>query len=186
MGKGIQFKHRLASAEDIPEIMNLMEASIVENMKSFLSKEEIEAAKESMGLDRTLIQDQTYFVIEVMKTAQTVMVACGGWGKRKTLYGGDHTDGRDDRFSDPATDPARIRAMYTHPEWIRNGLGSMLLDLGEAAAREAGFKTIELGATIPGLPLYEKQGYKAFHTEEIPGSNGEIKTVIHMRKNLIK
>jgi GNAT superfamily N-acetyltransferase len=74
--------------------------------------------------------------------------------------------------------------MYTHPDWIRKGLGTLLLDLGEGAAREAGFKTIELGSTVPGLPLYEARGYKAFHTEEQIASNGQVKTIIHMRKSL--
>ncbi len=184
MSSDHHFKSGLAGADDIPQIVELMRASIEINMKAFLSEKEIEAAKESMGLDQSLIEDQTYFVIETLQNSLTIMVACGGWGKRKTLYGGDHTQGRDDSLSDPSKDPARIRAMYTHPQWIRKGLGTMLLDLGEGAARNAGFKTIELGSTVPGLPLYETRGYKAYFTEEIPGSNGEIKTVIHMRKEL--
>ena len=115
---------------------------------------------------------------------QTVLVACGGWGKRKTLFGGDTTAGRDDSLSDPETDAARIRAMYTHPDWIRKGLGTLLLDLGEGAAREAGFKAIELGSTVPGLPLYEARGYEAFHTEVRTSANGLTNTIIHMRKAL--
>lgn len=95
------FTHRLASVADIPAIVDLMRASIAENMKSFLSAAEIVAAQETMGVDRTLIEDQTYFVIETIHDGEPLMIACGGWGKRKTLYGGDHTVGRDDSLSDP-------------------------------------------------------------------------------------
>ncbi|MEO1658299.1 MAG: GNAT family N-acetyltransferase [Pseudomonadota bacterium] len=178
------FSHRLATPDDIPAIDALMEASIIENNKGVLSEKDLIAARETMGVDRTLIDDQTYFVIETLVDGDTVMVACGGWGKRRTLYGGAHTEGRDDSFSDPATEPARIRAMFTHPDWIRKGIGTLLLNLGEGAARDAGYKLIELGSTVAGIPLYEARGYTAFFKEETKGSNGAIKTVVHMRKSL--
>tara|TARA_R110000803_G_C11891261_1_gene310968 strand:+ start:149 stop:709 length:561 start_codon:yes stop_codon:yes gene_type:complete len=178
------FTHRLANDRDIPTIMALMRASIAENMKAFLSAEEIAAAQESMGLDRSLINDGTYFVIETDVDGDAVMVACGGWGKRRTLYGGDQTAGRDDSLADPAVHAARIRAMYTHPDWTRRGIGSLLLDLGESAARAAGFKAIELGATVPGYPLYLARGYVEFRREDLTGANGRPSTVIHMRKAL--
>ncbi|KCZ60609.1 GNAT family N-acetyltransferase [Hyphomonas chukchiensis] len=184
MSETFVFRHRVATEEDIPAIVDLMKASIAENMKAFLSAEEIAAAQESMGLDRSLINDGTYFVIETDVDGATVMAACGGWGKRRTLYGGDQTAGRDDSLADPAIHAARIRAMYTHPGWTRRGIGSLLLDLGEGAAREAGFKTIELGSTVPGYPLYLARGYEPYHTEEQVASNGQVKTVIHMRKTL--
>ena len=150
-----KFTHRIAQASDEAAIVALMQASIAENMKAFMSESEIKAAQETMGLDRSLIEDQTYFVIEAERDGKTVMVGCGGWGKRRTLYGGDHTKGRDDSYSDPATEAARIRAMYTHPDWTRQGIGALLLDLGEEAAREAGFKSIELGSTLPGERFIE-------------------------------
>lgn len=153
-------------------------------MREFLSAAEIESAKETMGVDQTLIDDGTYFAIETMHQGETVMVACGGWGKRRTLYGGNHTKGRDDSLSDPAREPARIRAMYTHPDWIRRGLGTLLLDLGEGAARAHGFKTIELGSTIPGEPLYLKRGYVELSRTTQTGANGQPNTIIHMRKSL--
>ncbi len=153
-------------------------------MREFLSEEEIHAAKETMGIDTSLIEDQTYFLIETVHKGEQVLVGCGGWGKRRTLYGGDHTSGRDDNFSNPATEPARIRAMYTHPDWIRKGIGSLLLDLGENAAREAGFKSIELGSTVPGEPLYIARGYTEFDRDHHVGQNGLGNTVIHMRKPL--
>lgn len=178
------FTHRLAQASDKPAIVNLMRAAIAENMKDFLSPDEIESAKETMGVDQTLIDDQTYFVIETIVDGETVMVGCGGWGRRKTLYGGDHTVGRDDNFSDPAVDPARIRAMYTHPDWIRRGIGGLLLELGEAAARRAGFQVIELGSTIPGEPFYLVKGYAEVSRTVSTGANGAPNTVIKMSKSL--
>ena len=179
-----RFRSRIATEDDVPAIIDLMRASIAVNMRAFLTEAEIKAAQETMGVDNSLISDRTYFVIETDKDGETVMGACGGWGKRRTLYGGDHSPGRDDSLSDPATDAARIRAMYTHPDWIRQGLGTMLLELGEGAAREAGFGVIELGSTVPGRPLYEARGYEAFFTEHHTGANGERNTVIHMRKPL--
>ncbi|WP_375210552.1 GNAT family N-acetyltransferase [Hyphomonas jannaschiana] len=179
-----RFRSRIASEDDIPAITELMRASIAVNMRAFLSEAEIKAAQETMGVDRSLIADGTYFVIETDVDGSPVMVACGGWGKRRTLYGGDHSPGRDDSLSDPAKDAARIRAMYTHPDWTRQGFGTLLLELGEGAAREAGFSTIELGSTVPGRPLYEARGYEAYFTEHHTGANGERNTVIHMRKAL--
>jgi GNAT superfamily N-acetyltransferase len=178
------FTHQVATESDIPLIVELMRASIAENMKAFLSTEEIIAAQETMGLDQSLIRDRTYFVIEAKEDGAPVIVACGGWGKRRTLYGGDHTAGRDDALADPSIHAARIRAMYTHPDWTRRGIGSLLLDLGEGAARDAGFRTIELGSTVPGYPLYMARGYAEFHREEQVAANGQVKTVIHMRKVL--
>lgn len=179
-----RFTHRIATARDEQAIIALMRASIEENMRAFLSAEEIESAKETMGVDRTLIEDGTYFVIETVVDGDTVMVGCGGWGKRRTLYGGDHTARRDDSFSDPATEPARIRAMYTHPDWVRQGIGTLLLDLGEAAARAAGFRSIELGSTVAGEPLYLARGYREISRETHVGANGAENVVIRMARPL--
>ncbi len=161
-----------------------MRSAIRENMKPFLSAAEIEAAQETMGVDRSLIDDKTYYLIETLSAGETTLVGCGGWGKRKTLYGGDHSDGRDDSFSDPSIDAARIRAMYTHPAWIRCGIGTLLLELGEQAARDAGFSQIELGSTLPGEPLYLARGYKEVSRETHVGANGADNVVIRMVKAL--
>lgn len=177
--------HRLATHDDVPAILELMRAAIAVNMREFLSPAEIEAAQETMGVDMMLIEDGTYFVIEATAAdGSTVMAGCGGWGKRRTLYGGDHTVGRDDRCSDPATEPARIRAMYTHPDWVRRGIGTLLLRLGEDAARAAGFATIELGSTVPGEPLYRARGYRELERIEHRGANGAANIVIRMTKSL--
>jgi len=180
----IELKHRIARAGDISAIIELMQVSIAENMKSFLTVAEIEAAKETMGVDQTLIDDETYFVIETTHRGETLMIGCGGWGKRKTLYGGDHTVGRDDSLSDPVNDAARIRAMYTHPDWTRKGIGSLLLDLGEQAASEAGFSTIELGSTVAGESLYLARGYIEVSRETHIAANGSDNVIIKMVKSL--
>lgn len=180
MKRGDTFTHRIALRADIPEIRTLMEAAIVGNMRAFLSAEGVEAARATMGLDTSLIDDGTYFIIE----AGGIMAGCGGWGKRRTLYGGDQIAGRDDRLCDPASEPARIRAMYTHPDWTRKGVGSLLLDLGEDAARKAGFRAIELGSTISGEPLYRARGYREIGRDVLEGRGAAAKTVIRMRKEL--
>jgi GNAT superfamily N-acetyltransferase len=179
-----QFQHRIAKFDDMPAIMELMQLAIEENMKAFLSAAEIAAVKHSMGLDQTLIEDGSYFLIEAESEGKTVLVGCGGWGRRRTLYGGDQSSGRDDSFSDPLTEPARIRAMYTHPDWTRRGIGRLLLQLGEEAARQAGFKSIELGATVAGMPLYENCGYVEFDRDQHVAADGTESLVIKMRKQL--
>ncbi len=179
-----QFSHRIATDDDVPAIIELMQLSIEENMKAFLTTAEIEAAKETMGVDQTLIDDGTYFLIESNLAGESVLVGCGGWGKRRTLYGGNHTRGRDDSFSDPATEAARIRAMYTHPDWTRQGIGSLLIQLGEDAARDAGFSRMELGSTVAGEALYLAKGYREVDRENHQGANGEDNLVIKMEKAL--
>jgi len=176
--------HRLARTADVPAIINLMQIAIAENMKSFLSAAEIEAVQESMGIDQSLLEDETYFLVEAHQDDEAILVGCGGWGKRKTLYGGDSTSGRDDSISDPTVDAARIRAMYTHPGWIRRGIGTLLLELGEHAARAAGFATIELGSTVPGEPFYIARGYTEVSREVHVAANGAESVVIKMTKIL--
>ncbi len=180
----VELISRTAGTEDIPAIINLMQLSIAENMTDYLSAAEIETAKLTMGIDHTLIEDQTYFVIETFHNDNTIMVGCGGWGKRKTLYGGDHAEGRDDTCSDPRKQAARIRAMYSHPQWTRCGIGTLLLKLGESAARDAGFRSIELGSTIAGEALYLARGYQEFGRDIQHYENGTANVIIKMRKKL--
>lgn len=182
--KESEFFCRLATESDVASITELMLLSIEINMKEFLSSEQIEANKESMGVDFMLIEDGTYFVVETTASGRKIIVGCGGWSKRRTLFGGNHTKGRDDSFADPQNEPARIRAMYTHPEWIRMGIGSRLLTEGESAAKKAGFKEIELGSTIPGEPLYLARGYSEISREKRVAANGHENIIIKMRKSL--
>ncbi|MBL4602387.1 MAG: GNAT family N-acetyltransferase [Emcibacteraceae bacterium] len=156
-----KFTHRLATMDDAPAIRDVMTKAIYELQKDFLSEEQLKAAPNFMGLDTTLIQDQTYYVIlhgEGMDNE--TIVGCGGWGKRATLYGGDKSAGRSNELLDPKKDRARVRAMYCHPDWARNGIGSMIMNIVEGAARDAGFNKMTLGSTLAGEKLYQHYGYK--------------------------
>ena len=146
---------RLAEAGDIPALEAVMTAAIAELQRGFLSDDQIAASRTIMGLDRQLIADGTYFVVET----DGRIAGCGGWSRRATLYGGDHTPGRDAALLDPATEPARVRAMYTHPDFARRGVGALILELCEDAARAEGFTRLELMATMSGRPLYARAGY---------------------------
>jgi GNAT superfamily N-acetyltransferase len=150
------FRHRLARREDFPALAALMDVAIAELQKPFLDAAQIEASRAIMGLDTQLIDDGTYFVVE----HGGAPVGCGGWSRRATLYGGDRTPGRDAALLDPAKDAARVRAMYTHPAFVRRGVGRLLLSLCEDAARAEGFTRVELGATRAGEPLYRACGYQ--------------------------
>ena len=146
---------RLAQPDDAAAIAELMELAIAELQKGYLSPEQIEASRAGMGLDILLIEDRTYFCVE----DEGELAGCGGWSRRATLYGGNHSAGRDPRLLDPATERARIRAMYTHPAHTRKGIGRMILDAGEEAARSEGFRAMEMAATMAGKPFYERCGY---------------------------
>jgi GNAT superfamily N-acetyltransferase len=156
--------HRLATRDDLPELTALVDASIDELQKDYLTEAQIRSSRAIMGLDTQLIDDGTYFVIEI----DGRVAGCGGWSRRATMYGGDHSGGRDAALLDPARDPARVRAMYTHPEFVRRGVGRLILSLCEAAAGAEGFSTVELVATESGLPLYTSAGFTATERLEIP------------------
>ncbi len=146
---------RLAGLEDIAALRAVMTAAIGELQKGFLTSEQIESSRTIMGLDSQLVADGTYFIIE----ADARIAGCGGWSRRATLYGGDHTPGREPALLDPAMDAARVRAMYTHPDFARRGVGRLILQLCETAAKAEGFKRLELMGTMSGRPLYESYGF---------------------------
>jgi GNAT superfamily N-acetyltransferase len=140
-----------------------------------------------------LIADGTYFIVEAIaeagetgdrRIAAPVIAACGGWSKRKTLYGGDRWTGREDSLLDPAQDAAKIRAFYVHPAWARRGIGSMILDACENAATAAGFRRFEMGATLTGVPLYRARGYAELERLAVPLKNGESLPIVRMEKRL--
>ena len=148
--------HRLANPGDLEALRAMMVLAIAELQKGFLDEAQIAASRAVMGLDTQLIADGTYFIVE----RGGAIAGCGGWSRRATLYGGDHsTDLRDPALLDPATDAARIRAMYTHPDHARRGVGRRVMTLCEEAARAAGFTRAELMATLSGEPLYRACGY---------------------------
>jgi GNAT superfamily N-acetyltransferase len=157
---------RIATEDDLPALEAVMAASIAELQKGFLSPEQIAASRTIMGLDRQLVADRTYFIVE----QDGAIAGCGGWSRRATLYGGDHTPGRDPELLDPAKDAARVRAMYTHPDFARRGVGRLILRLCEDAARADGFRRLELMGTMSGRPLYESYGFQPI--EEIVDARG--------------
>ena len=157
---------RLATRDDIPLLQPLMQAAIDELQKGFLDEEQIRSSHAIMGLDQQLIDDGTYFVVE----CDGRPAGCGGWSRRATLYGGDHSAGRDSAMLDPARDPARVRAMYTHPDFVRRGVGRLILSLCEAAAAAEGFTRLELMSTLAGRPFYSSAGFDALEeTDDAAG-----------------
>ncbi len=146
---------KLATIDDCDAIRALMHLSIRELQKGYLTEAQIAASSAGMGLDTQLIEDGTYFAI----WSGDILAGCGGWSYRATLYGGNHSAGRSIRELDPATERARIRAMYTHPDFTKRGIGRMVIDAAESAARAAGFKALEMAATMAGKPFYLKCGY---------------------------
>jgi GNAT superfamily N-acetyltransferase len=148
--------HRLATLDDLDSLRDLMARAIDRLQTDFLTPEQVVASRKVMGLDTALVRDGTYFVIEDAGE----IVGCGGWSRRATLYGGDHSAGRDAALLDPAKDPARVRAMYTDPAHVRRGIGGLILKLCEEAARAEGFTRLQLMATLAGEPLYRAHGFE--------------------------
>ena len=173
----MQLTSRLATQEDIATLVALMDAAIVENQSAYLDPAQIESSKAIMGLDRQLVADGTYFVVEL----DGVVVGCGGWSRRATLYGGDHFAGRDASLLDPSTQPAKVRAMYTHPAYVRRGVGRLVLRLCEEAARAEGFTTMELMSTLSGEPLYRAAGFEPVEQVEEPAGGTPV-PLVRMRK----
>ena len=173
------FVTRLARLSDLKTLRTLMDASIGELLKGFLNESQIAASRTIMGLDTQLVEDGTYFVVE----AEGAIVGCGGWSRRATVYGGDHSPGRDAALLDPAKDAAKVRAMYTHPAFKRRGVGRLILSLCEKAAKREGFSRAELVATLAGAPLYRACGYLV--TEDFfDESGGTAVPLIRMMKQL--
>jgi GNAT superfamily N-acetyltransferase len=172
------FTHRLARPGDVPLLKPLMADSIRELLKDFLPPETVEASFEVMGLDTQLIDDGTYYVVE----CERVIAGCGGWSRRNTLFGGDHSAGRNAALLDPKTDAARVRAMYTSPTFARRGVGRLVLSLCERAAASEGFTRAELAATLAGEPLYRACGYREIERFEAETSKGIRVPLIRMGK----
>src|SRR5215207_6070966 len=168
---------RLATVDDVAVLLPLMEAAIEVPQKGYLDDDQIESSKAIMGIDRQLIDDGTYFVVAI----DGRLAGCGGWSRRATLYGGDHSSGRDAALLNPATDPARVRAMYTHPDFARRGVGRLVLEACETAAAVEGFASLELMSTRSGRPLYEAFGFRPIEDIE-DASGGAPVPLTRMRK----
>jgi GNAT superfamily N-acetyltransferase len=171
--------HRLARRDDLEALRHLMHAAISDLQKPFLTEPQIASSRTIMGLDTQLVDDGTYLVVE----ADGELAGCGGWSRRATLYGGDQSPGRSAALLDPATDAARVRAMYTHPEHTRKGVGRLILSLCEEAARAEGFKRVDLMATMSGEPLYRACGYEPVE-RVVDDRGGEEVPLIRMTKSL--
>jgi GNAT superfamily N-acetyltransferase len=175
------FTHRLAQPEDLPALRVLMQRAIEQLQHGFLDPAQIAASHKVMGLDTQLVHDGTYFIVE----HGGAIAGCGGWSWRATLFGGDDSVvARRPTPLDPATDAARIRAMYTDPGFTRQGVGRLIMELCEGDARSHGFRQVELMATLAGVPLYQARGYKPIaHVTSAP-IDGVVVPLIHMGKNL--
>jgi len=170
----MNFSARLATLEDVPRLTAVMDASISELQRGFLEDDQIEASRAVMGIDTQLIEDGTYFVIE---TPDGDVAGCGGWSRRATMYGNDHSPGRDTKLLDPAVDAARVRAMYTNPQYARRGVGRLVLSLCEEAAALEGFTRLELVGTLSGEPLYSAYGFTPFERIEVSVSDVSVPAV---------
>ena len=176
-----EFMHRLATEADLPRLRALIDVAIAELQHGFLSPAQIAASHTVMGLDTQLIRDRTYFIVE----RQGELCGCGGWSWRTTLYGGDDSAlARQSDPLDPRTDAARVRAMYTHPSFARQGIGKMVLGLCEDAAAAHGFTQTEMMATLSGEPLYHACGYREIERIVSAPVDGVTVPLVRMRKTL--
>jgi GNAT superfamily N-acetyltransferase len=190
---------RLAVSADIPVLRALIDASVRGLQAQDYTPTQIEGALRTVyGVDSQLIADGTYFVAEADSpqpvaepedagathaSSQPLIVGCGGWSKRKTLFGGDHWSGRQDALLDPLHDAAKIRAFFVHPAWARRGIGGLILEACESAAQAAGFTRFEMGATLTGVPFYQAKGYVALEHLGVPLADGESLPIVRMAKN---
>jgi GNAT superfamily N-acetyltransferase len=173
---------RLATEQDVPDLQRLIPESVRALSAGYYTEQQIESAiVHIFGLDSQLIADGTYYAAVM----EGLIVGCGGWSKRKTLYGGDQMKSDADDLLDPAREAARIRAFFVHPSWARRGIGRGIIEVCEAAARAAGFREMELGATLPGEPLYAAMGYRVTERFDIVMPDGEALPVAHMVKSLV-
>jgi GNAT superfamily N-acetyltransferase len=187
---------RKATTADVPRLREVIEASVRGLQAADYSPSQIEGALKSVyGVDSQLIADGTYLVAEIFESnhkstivkptmVKPTIVACGGWSKRKTLYGGDQFAAREDSLLDSARDAAKIRAFFVHPDWARRGIGSLILEACEKAARDAGFTRLEMGATLSGVAFYKAKGYAAVENQQAALGNGEVLPIVRMAKSV--
>ncbi|HEY2580694.1 MAG TPA: GNAT family N-acetyltransferase [Mucilaginibacter sp.] len=170
---------RLATFDDIPQLNKMIALSVRGLSTAYYTPAQIESSiKYVFGVDTQLVSDGTYYVAV---TGDTI-VGCGGWSKRNTLYGGDQHKEIEDPLLDPKIDAARIRAFFVHPDFARQGVGRYIINVCEAAARQNGFTRFELGATLPGVPLYLAMGYEVIERIDAALPDGELLGIVKMRK----
>jgi GNAT superfamily N-acetyltransferase len=170
---------RVATIADIPALQALIARSVRGLSAAYYTSVQIEAALAAVfGVDTQLIADGTYYVID----SATGAAAAGGWSYRRTLYGGDQMKDATDPQLDAATEPARIRAFFVHPDWARRGLARELYAECARAARAAGFRSFELMATLPGEPLYSALGFSALERTIVPLGDGVELPLVRMAR----
>jgi GNAT superfamily N-acetyltransferase len=178
---------RKAVNGDIPRLREIIAASVLGLQARDYTPRQLDGALASVyGVDSQLIADGTYFVavVEGSNPPSGEIVACGGWSRRKTLYGGDQFAGREDLLLEPGRDAAKIRAFFVHPQWARRGIGGLILSACEAAAAAAGFTRLEMGATLSGVAFYRAKGYAPTVSESVPLANGEVLAIVRMAKEI--
>ncbi|HTU50900.1 MAG TPA: GNAT family N-acetyltransferase [Acidobacteriaceae bacterium] len=175
----MSYSLRKANTVDIPAIEKLIDASVRGLQAQDYTPEQIDAALRTVfTVDSQLVEDGTYFVVE----QGGEIIGCGGWSGRKTLCGGDHHAVREDALLDPSQDAAKIRAIFVHPRWARRGIGSFLLKAAEEAAIAAGFTRLEMGATLTGVPVYLRRGYRVEEGMDVPLEGAVTLQVVRMAK----
>jgi N-acetylglutamate synthase-like GNAT family acetyltransferase len=175
----MNWQPRLAREQDVPALDELIRLSSRALQARYYSSAQIEAALGPIfAVDRQLIRDGTYFVVE----SKNIIIGCGGWSKRKSLYGGDNGQRNDETILDPNHDSARIRAFFVHPAWARKGIGASILKACEEAIVSAGFLKADLVGTLAGEPLYAAFDYTVLERCEIPMTNGLSLPVVRMTK----
>ena len=181
-----RYELRLATEADIPELRELIEVSVRVLQRRDYSREQIDAALgTALGVDTQLIADRTYYAAEgALPGGEKEIVACGGWSRRKTLYGSDHGPYRESELLDPAVDAAKIRAFFVHPDWVRLGIATAILETCERVAMTEGFRRFEMGATLTGVPMYLARGYAEMERIEVPLPRGLTLPVVRMGKTL--
>ncbi|HEX8336870.1 MAG TPA: GNAT family N-acetyltransferase [Pyrinomonadaceae bacterium] len=177
----MEYVVRRATLEDRAALESLIAESARGLSRGDYSDEQIEAAVASVfGVDTDLIRDGTYYVAEVRGEP----IGCGGWSRRRTLFGGDRYAARDPGVLDPRTEPAKIRAFFVHPAWARRGVAGAILETCEREAVAQGFRAVELMATLPGVRLYAARGYEAGERVAYEIAGGVPVEFVPMRKEL--
>lgn len=178
----MDFIFRKAKISDLDNLEKLISKSARSINSAYYSKIEIDAALgNAWTVDRQLIIDNTYWVVE---NSEGVVVGCGGWSKRKLLFGkNDVINSLNDELI-PGTDSARIRAFFVHPDFTRMGIGKKLLEKCETEAKSSGFDSLELVATLSGEKLYAANGYIPLRSYEVDLGNGITNKVVSMYKSL--
>jgi len=185
----MRFVVRRAELSEVSVLRTLVDRSVRGLQATEYTPAEIEQALATVyGVDTQLIADGTYYVAETEPApdgpASRIIVACGGWSKRRTLFGGDQFRGREDSLLDPEHEAAKIRAFFVHPDWARRGIGSLILDACEHAARDAGFTRLEMGATLTGVPFYRARGYVESGHLTVALPQGESLAIVRMDKRI--